>query len=100
MPSLTYIPAPIDSSRIALPAALVALTERLAANTHELWAQERIAQGWKKGPQRNDNQKEHPGLIPYDELSESEKEFDRKTALGTLKAILALGYVITPPSKG
>jgi hypothetical protein len=33
--------------------------------------------------------------VPYEELSESEKIFDRNTAMGTLKAVLALGYRIT-----
>lgn len=48
------------------------------------------------GPARNDELKQHPGLVPYDELSESEKEYDRVTAMEALKAIYALGYKIVP----
>ncbi len=97
MPASTYVPAPVDTSHVTLPPDLLALTEKLGENAHELWAQERIAQGWKPGPQRDDTHKQHPGLVPYAELSEAEKQFDRNTALGTLRAILALGYTITPP---
>jgi len=91
---MSYIPAPIDTANIALSPEIIGLTETLAKNAHEVWAQERIAQGWRYGRERNDERKEHPFLIPYEELPESEKIFDRNTAMGTLKAILALGYRI------
>lgn len=68
-----YIPQPIDVSRIELPAALAPLTEALARNVHEVWAATRIAQGWRFGPERNDARKEHPCLIPYEELPEEER---------------------------
>ena len=38
--------------------------------------------------------KTHPDLVPYAELAESEKDYDRKTAVETLRAILKLGYRI------
>jgi RyR domain len=91
---MTYKPVPIDTSRVELSGDILRLTEELAKNAHELWAQERIAQGWRRGTERNDARKEHPSLVPYDELPETEKAFDRNTAMGTLKAILALGYRI------
>lgn len=96
---MQYIPAPIDTSAIALPPALASLTERLAENAHDLWAQERLAQGWTHGPQRDDAKKHHPCLIPYTALPETEKQYDRLAALGTLKAILKLGYHISPPAR-
>jgi ryanodine receptor 2 len=89
-----YVPNPIRADDISLPAELVELTERLAENAHDLWAAERVRQGWSWGPKRDDALKKHPCLIPYADLSESEKEFDRQTAMGTLKAILKLGYSI------
>ena len=94
---MSYRPAPIDTSAVSLSSELHALTERLSENAHDLWAAERLAQGWTLGPQRDDAKKLHPCLVPYAELPESEKEFDRQTALGTLKAILALGYKMVPP---
>jgi len=91
---MKYIPKPIDASKVALPGDLVDLTERLAENAHDLWAAERMAQGWVYGPRRDDSAKTHPDLVPYRDLPESEKEYDRKAAMGTLKAIIALGYRI------
>ena len=94
---MSYTPKPIDTSAVALSPELSALTERLAENAHDLWADQRMAQGWTHGPKRDDNAKKHPCLVPYAELPESEKEYDRQTALGTLRAIPSLGYKITPP---
>jgi len=66
----------------------------LAENAHDVWAKQRLADGWRYGPTRSDNKKEHPCLIPYGELPESEKEYDRTMAAATLKAVIALGYRI------
>lgn len=87
-----YRPQPIDTSRVTLPRDLIDLTEVLARNAHDAWARLRIAQGWRYGPERSDARKEHPSLVPYEALPESEKQADRDTAIGTLTAILALGY--------
>ena len=89
---MTYRPAPRDTSDVELPRAVVELTELLARNTHENWARQRMDDGWKYGPRRDDERKEHPSLVPYEDLPESEKEYDRRTALETLKTILSLGY--------
>jgi len=89
---VSYRPDPIDTSNIALPPELLELTERLAQNAHDVWARQRIAEGWTYGPQRDDTAKKHPDLVPYGELPESEKQYDRSAAMETLKAIVALGY--------
>jgi hypothetical protein len=73
---------------------MLPLLERLAENAHEHWARQRLRDGWIYGPQRNDATKEHPCLIPYAALPESEKQYDRLTAGETLKAILVLGYTL------
>jgi hypothetical protein len=87
-------PTPIDTSCINLPEDIRELTELLAQNTHDVWARERMQDGWSFGPERNDRRKEHPLLVPYDQLPESEKDYDRNTAVETLKVILSLGYDI------
>lgn len=89
---MTYQPEPIDTTKVTINTEHLKLTELLSKNTHEIWSQQRISEGWKFGPQRDDNRKEHPGLVPYEELSESEKQYDRNTALGVIKLLLALGY--------
>ena len=91
---MTYVPRPIDTSTVSLPPQLEPLVERLAASNHDTWAQGRIAEGWTHAGQRDDLAKTHPDLVPYEELSESEKEYDRRSVLETLKAILALGHRI------
>lgn len=89
-----YKPQPVDTSTIELDAGLRANVEALARNNHEVWARARTAEGWKYGPERNDARKEHPGLVPYEQLSEAEKEIDRGTVLQTLKAAAVLGFDI------
>lgn len=89
-----YIPKPVDTSAIKLPDDLTALTEQIAENVHDIWAQGRIADGWTYGEKRDDENKKTPCLVPYSQLSEAEKEYDRNTAIETLKLIVALGYKI------
>lgn len=89
-----YIPKPIDLSQVELSEELLDLTELLANNVHETWAAGRIAEGWQYGQVRNEGSKQHPCLVPYEELNESERDFDRRTAMDTLKTILQLGFVI------
>jgi hypothetical protein len=97
MPRSPYRPHPIETSDVELPEELWPLAERLARNAHEVWARERLADGWTHGPARDDRLKQHPCLVPYDELPDSEKRYDRRTSLETLKAICALGFRIVPP---
>lgn len=89
-----YHPNPMNLDAVAIPEELQALIEDAARNVHEVWASGRIADGWVYGELRNDAKKETPCLVPYEELPEAEKQFDRETALGTLKYVLAAGYRI------
>ena len=95
MKTKKYTPQPIDTADVELPEELKELVEEMSKNVHEVWAETRIRQGWTYGEQRNDELKTHPCLIPYEELPESEKEYDRNTSIGTLKLILKLGFKIT-----
>lgn len=91
----TYVPQPVDTSDIQLPQELNELVEKMAENVHEVWAQSRISQGWTYGAERSDALKQHPCLVPYNELPEVEKAYDRDTALETLKLIAKLGFKIS-----
>lgn len=91
---MLYKPKPIDTSQVELNGEILELTEQLAKNAHDVWAQRRLDEGWRYGPQRDDVKKEHPSLVAYEELPEVEKEYDRSTAIQTLKAMFALGYRI------
>ena len=95
MDKTKYIPQPIDTADVRLPEELEELVEEMSKNVHEVWAETRIKQGWTYGEQRNDELKTHPCLVPYEELPEEEKEYDRNTSIGTLKLIMKLGFKIS-----
>lgn len=90
-----YTPTPIDTSDVELIPELLSLAEAIAENVHEVWAKSRIEEGWTYGTQRNEKSKETPCLVPYSELPETEKTYDRNTSLETLKLIMKLGFKIT-----
>ena len=90
-----YTPQPVDTTDVVLPVELEQLVEEMSKNVHEVWAETRIKQGWTYGEQRNDELKTHPCLVPYEDLPEEEKEYDRNTSIGTLKLIMKLGFKIS-----
>lgn len=90
-----YEPKPIETGHVNIDPRMQDLVEKLAENAHDNWARQRMSEGWVHGPKRDDDKLTHPGLVPYAELSESEKEYDRITAMETVKAIIALGYDIS-----
>lgn len=92
---MNYNPNPIDLSDVTLDSSLESLIEALAENVHDTWAKGRMDDGWTYGPVRDDARKHHPCLVPYGELPESEKEYDRNTAISTLKFIAKKGYAIS-----
>ena len=89
-----YTPQPIDTSDIQLPEELTELAEQLAKDVHDVWAMTRMEQGWTYGEKRDDKLLKHPCLVPYEELPESEKLYDRNTSQQTLKLIMKLGFRI------
>lgn len=94
MEEYNYIPNPIDTSDVVMPEEMNELAEMIAKNVHEVWAAGRFMDGWKYGEERSDTEKTHPCLVPYEQLSETEKDFDRNTSQETLKMIMKLGFKI------
>lgn len=92
-----YEPEPIKTEEVTLSDILTVLQEAIAENAHDVWAINRIKEGWKWGPRRDDEKKENPDLVPYCALPEGEKEYDRQTAMGTIKLIQKLGFEIKMP---
>jgi hypothetical protein len=90
-----YIPQPIDTTGVDLPAELMELADVIARNVHEVWAQARIREGWTYSSKRNDDKRQTPCLVDYDELSDEEKAYDLNTAFETLRLITKLGFKIT-----
>lgn len=91
---MTYQPKALDTTKIQVEESLKDLIELLARNNHDNWAKQRIDEGWTAGSRRDDEKKEHPCLVPYEDLPETEKNYDRVSAIETIKAILSLGYSI------
>lgn len=91
---MNYTPKPIDTSEVGLSEELLQLAELMAENVHEVWAQTRLKQGWTYGPERNDAEKKHPRLVPYNQLPDDEKVYDRNTSIETLKFIISRGFEI------
>ena len=89
-----YDPQPIDVTEFPLEGDVKELIEAIAENCHDIWARERIDDGWTYGEKRDDDHKKHPDLVPYSDLTEEEKKYDRKMAQGTLELIQRLGYKI------
>lgn len=90
----SYKPSPLDLSDVILPESLTDLTEAIAENTHEIWSRNRMNEGWTYGPERDDKALKHPDLLPYSDLADGEKEYDRATAMNAIKLIVKLGYKI------
>lgn len=90
----TYHPKLIDLKHVELPVGFEELREAIAENAHDMWALERQSEGWTYGPKRDDSKLETPDMVPYAQLPESEKQYDRLMAEDTLKLLTALGYKI------
>jgi len=89
-----YTPNPVNLDSVELPEGMETLVEKLAKHNHDTWADQRIGDGWTYGPERNDTLKHHPCLVPYEDLPESEKEYDRNTSIGAIKLMVALGFKV------
>jgi hypothetical protein len=87
-----YTPSPLDTSRVQIDGELESAIDELSRNVHDLWAKQRMEEGWVYGPMRDQIAKTHPGLVPYDQLSESERAYDQNIATQTVLALRALGY--------
>jgi len=94
MEKKNYVPTPVNTQDVELPESLIELGEKIARNVHDVWAESRMKEGWSYGLERNDKLKQTPCLVDYDDLTENEKEYDRNTAMETLKLIVKLGYKI------
>ena len=89
-----YIPSETMLDSIPLPKKLTDNIDLIARRVHDEWARKRISEGWSYGPSQDISKKHHPSLVPYDELPENEKEYDKQTALTTLKTVVSIGFRI------
>ena len=90
----TYQPKLLDLRHTPLPEDCAELLEAMAENVHDMWALERQSEGWTYGPQRDDEKLLSPDMVPYGELPDSERQYDRKVASDTLRLLTVLGYKV------
>ncbi|XP_039954485.1 ryanodine receptor isoform X18 [Bactrocera tryoni] len=93
-----YKPAPLDLSAVTLSPKLEELVDQLAENTHNLWARERIQQGWTYGLNEDSENHRSPHLVPYSKVDEAIKKANRDTASETVRTLLVYGYMLDPPT--
>lgn len=93
-----YKPAPLDLSAVVLTPKLEELVDQLAENTHNLWAKERIQQGWTYGLNEDAENLRSPHLVPYSKVDEAIKKANRDTASETVRTLLVYGYNLDPPT--
>ncbi|KAI2654040.1 Ryanodine receptor 2 [Labeo rohita] len=87
----SFIPKPVDTSQIVMPPHLEKVRDRLAENIHELWGMNKIELGWSYGKIREDNKRQHPCLVDFSKLPETERNYNLQMSTETLKTLLALG---------
>ncbi|MBE7032377.1 MAG: Ryanodine receptor Ryr [Ruminococcaceae bacterium] len=90
-----YTPNPEDTSKVELSAEILELAEAIAENTHENWAKTKLSEGWVYGEKLDKENRTHPCLVPYCELGEQDKEYDRVTAMEAIKFLVKKGYKIS-----
>ena len=95
-----YEPKPITTEHIVLSDEILELVELLAENAHDIWASERLRDGWTFGPERDDTKRQHPCLVPYAQLPDPDRDYDRTMVIGSIGAILALGFTISHTHSG
>jgi len=72
----------------------IEIIENISEQVHKVWMSNRIKEGWTYGPERNDSLKQTPCIVPYNDLPEIEKDYDRNTVKTTINALYELGYNI------
>jgi hypothetical protein len=90
-----------DDWAVALPTFSHKDMDRLAQSEHLRWCEERLADGWTRGPEIDPRQKRHPDLVAWDELGESRRELDREAQreLPVLLARYGLAIVRKPQNR-
>jgi hypothetical protein len=70
------------------------MMEKLAEAAHNVWMEGKLRDGWQYGPVTDKEKKFHNCLVPYDQLSETDKESDRDLVRGIPRILKLAGYKI------
>ncbi|KAL4238125.1 Ryanodine receptor 2 [Mactra antiquata] len=90
-----FVPLPVDTGSVQLPVYIESVRDKLAENLHEVWAMNKIEQGWSWGESRDDMHRKNPSLTSFEKLPISEKKYVITVSFETLRTLLALGYHVS-----
>jgi RyR domain len=68
--------------------------EELARLEHDAWCDALRMEGWRPGPGMDSDSKEHPMLVPWEQLSEEERNKDRDPVRALPTMLAAAGFEI------
>jgi len=88
-----YTPKPVLMEKSELSSEIQELIEKLAENAHDIWAEGKIRNGWEFGEELDKDTKKHPNLVPYSELSEQDKDYDREMVIGTISYLVKNNFL-------
>jgi hypothetical protein len=89
---VAVVPAPLADPTTA-PRLSGEQVEELAIAEHERWCRDLIADGWRHGPGPKDPERRlHPSLVPWDELSEEERDKDREPVRALPEMLARAGF--------
>uniref|UniRef100_A0A671VHP5 Uncharacterized protein n=1 Tax=Sparus aurata TaxID=8175 RepID=A0A671VHP5_SPAAU len=94
-----YKPAPLDLSHIKLTSTQEAMVDKLAENAHNVWARDRIRQGWTYGIQQDVKNRRNPRLVPYVLLDERTKKSNKDSLREAVRTLLGYGYNLEAPDQ-
>uniref|UniRef100_A0A3Q1EA25 Ryanodine receptor 2 n=1 Tax=Acanthochromis polyacanthus TaxID=80966 RepID=A0A3Q1EA25_9TELE len=94
-----YKPAPLDLSHIKLTSTQEAMVDKLAENAHNVWARDRIRQGWTYGIQQDVKNRRNPRLVPYALLDERTKKSNKDSLREAVRTLLGYGYNLEAPDQ-
>nr|XP_042717007.1 LOW QUALITY PROTEIN: ryanodine receptor 1 [Chrysemys picta bellii] len=99
MMSNGYKPAPLDLAHVKLTPAQNTLVDKLAENGHNVWARDRVSQGWTYSIVQDIKNKRNPRLVPYNLLDERTKKTNRNSLCEAVRTLIGYGYNIEPPDQ-
>ncbi|XP_061823096.1 ryanodine receptor 2 isoform X12 [Nerophis lumbriciformis] len=94
-----YKPAPLDLGHIKLTSTQEAMVDKLAENAHNVWARDRIRQGWTYGIQQDVKNRRNPRLVPYSLLDGRTKKSNKDSLREAVRTLLGYGYNLEAPDQ-
>ncbi|KAG7226578.1 hypothetical protein INR49_003735 [Caranx melampygus] len=89
----------LSPTHIKLTSTQEAMVDKLAENAHNVWARDRIHQGWTYGIQQDVKSRRNPRLVPYTLLDERTKKSNKDSLREAVRTLLGYGYNLEAPDQ-